>query len=327
MVRNDTNKYGTVRLFAEQNIPAGQEAGQANVNAGTGMGGGGGTTPTAQTGSSQPAGMEQELIPLVVSGREMRYTMEELKRAASKAMGAERAFEEAAELRKSAQKAIQDAEDVRTKYGYVQEILTSEQPSEAAVAFMEETFGITAADLMGTEETKTGKPNMERTTEPARKITVQDLDPALGEVVRFADKKQLEESRQKLRTEIQEAVDRDAALCNIINKLPDNVKAAVKKEVNDSAFEDVQRKILGYEQYGPQMLENTIARMRSKLQNLGISEAALGQRPVTPLGPVSGFGAEITSDKPIERVSASDDTYLDNAARRLAQTIHQTLRR
>jgi hypothetical protein len=97
---------------------------------------------------------------------------------------------------------------------------------------------------------------------------------------------------------------------------------------------DVRGKILAIpytgDQFGPEMIQNSIQTVRSELKKYGIPSKSSKQTPamknlLSVLGQTGGIPAEVQSDNKIERVSVGDAKYDDNAANRLMQSQLQNL--
>ncbi|MHC4890455.1 MAG: hypothetical protein ACYTEO_13440 [Planctomycetota bacterium] len=152
---------------------------------------------------------------------------------------------------------------------------------------------------------------------------MDDLSDDLKSVFITARDAGYEKQVSAVRKECSDAVDKDEILSKIVNSIADRVgkKEAedAKKELGDRVFDDVQRKILVKEEYGPDMVKDSIQRARSLVSKLGIHTLTSEKPVVLGLGPSGYLPAEVHSNETIKRVSSNDAGYDENAVARFAQ--------
>jgi hypothetical protein len=97
----------------------------------------------------------------------------------------------------------------------------------------------------------------------------------------------------------------------------------------EDAFNDVYGKMKDGQEYGPDLIDVVVQRLRSFVKKVG-KPTKKGEDPtLTSLGLAPSLGsmtADIQAEKPIERVPASDEDYEDNVANRLMQMQYKRLR-
>jgi hypothetical protein len=185
----------------------------------------------------------------------------------------------------------------------------------------------------GEEGAPTKKTTQKKSSAEVKKsVGLEDLSDDLKSVFTAARDAGFERQVNRVKDECSAAVDKDEILSKIVNSIADRVgkKEAedAKKELGDRVFDDVQRKrvfddvqrkILVKEEYGPDMVKDSIQRARSLVSKLGIHTLTSEKPVVLGLGPSGYLPAEVHSNETIKRVSSNDAGYDENAVARFAQ--------
>lgn len=280
---------------------------------------------------------------LKIDGEEKEFTLDELKDAASKSAGADVKFQNAAQMKKDAEKGIEigkafekinsgdfNATDVRTLAE-----LTGQDPDEAVAAYTAEQK---KAGGGGDDNKDKDKDKGKQTS---TKVSFQDLPDDIQallteakEVLPAAKERQIEQAREEVEKIVKEEVAKDELLGKIVIEAPEKLQAGIKEVIGSQVHADVQRKILASqwtkEKFGTEMIRNSIQKIRAEIKKLGIPSKSSQQADrvslLAALGPTGiGLPAEVYSDEKVERVPSNDPTYEDNAVLRYAQKARQDL--
>lgn len=255
---------------------------------------------------------------IVVSGEKKAVTLEELKTYATKAAGADQKFEEANKMRLDAEKG--------THLLALADAVRGDHPSEANVKEFLHGLGVKDEDAKGIMEKISGK--TEKTSgkekEPS-KISVDQLPSEVTEILDAAKTAQLENLREKIYKEVEKAIDKDEILGKMVDELPEGDRGKVKEVLYDMARNDVQRRILGNEPFGPEMVTSAVQGIRSMTKTLGMPSSAGTQVPVVGFGPSTDLTPEIVANKPIERVPSTADDYIEKITAKYQQQQYQIL--
>ena len=277
-------------------------------------------TPTPPAGTPTPPATAVHKI--VVDGVEKEMTLDELTIAAQKGAGADRRFQEAADIRKAASDGIRTQELFRS-------LSSGTQLSPQDAAELAGLVGGEAEDFIIEENEPDQQfdnvPTVPNT--PARKITLEDLDPSLKNNLELSNTQHQQKLYDDLKVKVKNIVDTNSFSGKMVEDYPEDRRNEVKEVLFDLTFEDVSKKILARQPFGPEMVQLSLQRVGSLIKRLGIpskggAEQAGSQPIITGLGPSGGeIDTEIHAEKPIERVAATDDEYADNFVKRLAQRL------
>ena len=277
-------------------------------------------TPAPPAGTPTPPATAVHKI--VVDGVEKEMTLDELTIAAQKGAGADRRFQEAADIRKAASDGIRTQELFRS-------LSSGTQLSPQDAAELAGLVGGEAEDFIIEENEPDQQfdnvPTVPNT--PARKITLEDLDPSLKNNLELSNTQHQQKLYDDLKVKVKNIVDTNSFSGKMVEDYPEDRRNEVKEVLFDLTFEDVSKKILARQPFGPEMVQLSLQRVGSLIKRLGIpskggAEQAGSQPIITGLGPSGGeIDTEIHAEKPIERVAATDDEYADNFVKRLAQRL------
>ena len=257
---------------------------------------------------------------VVVSGRKVEMTLDELKAKASEATGAQQKFQEAAELRQQAQEGMR-----------LMNLAKKMQEGTAGPADVNEfvrLVGGDPAELENFMEQQNAQQHTNGQTPPQnqsyvpQKVTKDQLDPEIQRTLDRAQESQLAQIREKLERQTREGIDNDEVLSKIISGLPADVQSDVKQELYDMAIERVRNNVvLDNKPFGAALVQEVARALRSRVKRLGIP-ATSGQMPTSVSGPGGGFGGpQIPLDKTIERVPSTDPDYIEKMTQRVQQSM------
>ena len=273
-----------------------------------GGGGGGDNKP-------DPSTVKPETHTIKVDGTDVVLTLEELKERASKASGADKRFQEAAEATKAAERGIRI--ETLTKG-----ISGSDNPSEADVRELAGLLEIEPAEFM--TYLKEGDPDPKidpKTTSADFNAEFQKemgASPAeVKAILDFSSQRHVNDARKEIREISDKAVDKDEIIGKMI--VGEDQKE-ILAEVKNMVAEDVLRKIQDGKPFGAELVTSTVQMVRSKLTKLGIPKK-LNQHPIVlGLTPSEGLSALIQADEPIKRVPSDEDDGEKNLIARYLQT-------
>jgi len=260
-----------------------------------------------------------------VAGEDRSATIAELLEKASKEDGADQKFRDASENLK----ASTSGRRVTELIGRVTGVAT---PNTDEVKELSKLMGVPLdkmATLLDNADPDPKKKPGEADPAPRGPVAYDDMDDEVQELLAATRQSQIKDAGDQIRSNVQNFVDKDKTFGKIVGSIRDNEKAEqLKSTINDMVFNDVQRKILASGQYGAEMVEESVQRIRAVLTKLGIPGKASEDPVLIGLGP-SGMAlpADVQADKPIDRVSAGDDDYEENAKKRLQQAMLKNHRR
>jgi hypothetical protein len=266
-----------------------------------------------------------------VNGEERNMTLEELMAKASEAAGAQKKFEEASNLRTKAQKGMQILELLEQTKG-------QKTPDTAKATELMKLLGVAdteIADILSglnsegnnMEEGKNPKGKGEGGT--PKKVTLDDMDPRVRTIVEAAEQNDLRQIRENIEKEAKKTLDNDKVLGKMIDELPDDAsKDKIREVLYGMIIDDVRSEILGRKPYGTEMLQSSLQKVRTRVQNLGIPTRSAGQAPVMgELGISAAISPEIRAAEPIQRVKSSEAGYDDNVVKRVQQLMFKAMKR
>jgi len=273
-----------------------------------------GTTPQPQ----------QQIFTIKVNDQQRSLTIDELKEAASKAMGADARFEEAAKVRKENEKATR-------LYQLMQDLKNNPDPAKATEVLG--LIGVTPEEIQAMETTPTVAPqnaiqpgaNVGVQTTP-RKVSLQDLDPQLQQHIQTVSDVEVANARKNIEESVNNSLDTDAVLGKIVLSRPEGSpeRETIRSVLYDMTIDEVQRRILCGGEFGPLMVKDALQKVRANVDRIGIPARAVGYPGLGGLGPNPSLGYQpiTTSTEPIQRVGINDPKYHATANNRLQQMLN-----
>lgn len=304
---NFFKNFGLCRVYEEDNNNAANNSNASGGDNDNKPGGGGGDNKPA----AEPKDTTYELK---IAGETRQVTLDEMKDLAQKSDGANKKFEDASTLKKS-------AEDGLRIQGLVQRLGDSEnQPTDVEIKELAALLKIDASEF-----TEYLKPEADPKTED--KLTKVDpkalaealgMDPAEAKMILELSKQGLVASeREKITNKSHLAVDKDEFFGKIkVGKGGDGIIEAVKEMVAEDVFERIEHGGA----YGAELVAASIQKVRAHLIKMGIPGKP-DEHPIV-LGLVPGgavLPAEVTGETLIERVSSAEDNGEDNFVKRYLQ--------
>lgn len=266
---------------------------------------------------------------VTIGGQQKTFTLEELKTAASRSLGADDKFEKAAKDKKEAAEGLRVVELLgRLKTGGesadpadVKEFLTvlGVDPAEAT-KLMEAGKKQKAGDK--------GKAGKEGDTEEDTTVGMEQLDPQLQAAIKAAERLDVDQMRKKIEDDIRKGVDTDPILSKMVSEVPEEVQADFRKSLYDMVMASVRGRILSREAFGPEMITSTLQTVRDWVKKTGVPAKGAGQLPVVGLAPTgTAFTADVLAPEPIKRVPSTDSNYEETAVKRFQQKFVQIARK
>lgn len=287
---------------------------------------------TKEAGKARQAGLaDDDLVPVTIDGVEKTMTVAELRDAASKSMGAEKKFDEAARLRK-------DAESDRRAVELLKKAAAGQQLSSAEQSELSGYVGVDSLDQLLAGRTDDRDRKDAAKADQKKTIGMDDLDPDLKELLQnVAGHTQSEQNaslRQMVETDIKKELDSDKGFAKMVENLDEDRRKVVSEALFDIVNDKVKTVILTQERYGPDVIKDCIQTARSLVQKVGIQTGEKAGQPkdsgndyyrsvVAGLGPTLGINdTDMSSNKPIERSSSTDENkYYDNFVARVFQSL------
>jgi hypothetical protein len=251
-----------------------------------------------------------------VDGQERTVTLAEMQALAQKSAGADAKFQEASELRKS-------AEDGLRLKGLVERLSDgSHQPSETEVRELAGMIGVDPNEFAAYLKEDVGEEGPPQRGGKA-KLSKEDLVEALGfdpaeakAILDYSHQRHIDAARQQIRETSDKAVDKDEVFGKMV--VGEN-KADRMSAIKDMVAEDVLRRIQDGQQFGAELVAASVQKVRAYLTKFGISGDPIRYPDVLGLGPGEGLPAEVRSETPIKRVSAAVDGDDENFVSRIMQ--------
>uniref|UniRef100_A0A6M3IH73 Uncharacterized protein n=1 Tax=viral metagenome TaxID=1070528 RepID=A0A6M3IH73_9ZZZZ len=286
-------------------------------------GGGGGTSGEVLSNKTK-----DEVYELTVDGEKRSVTLKEALALAQKSAGADKRFQEAAELKKTADQGLR----IQSLLESVKENPTDSDVRELAVLLGEDPDVF--QQWMNESGDEYGKSGSTSKKTSGGKISKDDLAIGLKElgldpiqvksIVNFSHQRHIEDARKEIRKISDEAIDKDEFFGKIgIGENGKDRLAIVKDIVN----EDVLRKIQDGLPFGADMIAASIQKTRAIVSKFGIPNKSVQYPVVMGLGPGQGLPAEVQSEEPIKRVSAAEDGDEKNVVARYMQKALRMMRK
>jgi len=281
----------------------------------------------------EPEPKEFDTFTLKVDGVDKSFTLDELKSAASESTGAQKKFEEAAEMMKNAAPG-------RRVMELVTELGKQKVPDEGKVTELLQLLGVEPSAMektmeelkkvAGTNTKKTGDKTDDESGTTSEFVGVENLDPRLKTIMEAAEQADLERIREKIIDGTKKGVDEDKILGKIIDGVPEGKERdKVRQVFHNMAINSVRGKILAREPYGTEMVQSTLQEVRAWIESLGIPGKAAGQPPISgELGSLlSDYGPDVRVTEPIKRVPSTEPGYEENIVKRVQQRIVEAMRK
>lgn len=270
----------------------------------------------------EPTG-DKEGYTLTIGGQTKTLTLEELKTAASKSMGADDKFERAAKDKKEAAEGLRIAELLnRLKAG-------GEGADPADVKEFLTVLGVDPAEITKLMETtkkkeSASKKDEKKDGEPSV-VGMEQLDPQIQAAIKAAERLDVDQMRKKIQDDVKKGVDTDPILSKMVSEVPEEVQADFRETLYDMVMASVRGKILSREAFGPEMITSTLQTVRDWVKKTGVPAKGAGQLPVVGLAPTGppAFTADVLAAEPIKRVSSTDPNYEETAVKRFQQKMIQ----
>lgn len=269
----------------------------------------------AEVGKTEPE-QTTDTYNLKVDGKDRTVTLSEMQELAQKSAGADAKFQEASELRKS-------AEDGLRLKGLVERLSDGDrQPTESEVRELAGMIGVDPDEFAAylKDEGGGGEPPQGGAN---TKVSKEDLVEALGfdpaeakAILDYSHQRHIDSARQQIRQSSDNAVDKDEVFGKMV--VGEN-KAERMSAIKDMVAEDLFRKIQDGQPYGAELVAASIQKMRAYLTKFGIPGNPDQYPVVLGLGPGEGMPAEVRSEKPIQRISAAEDGDEGNFVSRVMQ--------
>lgn len=292
-------------------------------------------TPPAGNGATPPAaGTTQPIVPqgdvlnqtyqLVVDGQPVVLTLKEMMDRASEASGAQKKFQEAAELRKNSEKGLRIIE-------LTQKVRSNPTP---ALTEVQELIGLMGGNpndpetlaALGFETPKGNPPTSSAQNQPQGRqpVRLEDMDPSVQAALRAAEEAELARIRETVETTTKKGIDNDPVIAKMLIEIPDEQRDQIRTMLYDIAIDSVRGDVMAGQPFTPQMVQGKAQRLRAMLQTLGVGTPKM---PLPGTGPASGMGGAnaMIPDKPIERKPASDPNYVQNTVQRALQMQQKAL--
>jgi hypothetical protein len=267
----------------------------------------------------EPEPKKTETHTIKVDGVDVALTLDELKERASKASGADKRFQEAAEATKAAEK------DARAGV-LVKSINEAENPSEADIKELAGLWGINPAEFM--VHLKEDDPDPKATTKATSADFNAEFEKVMGATpaevratLEFSTQRHVNDARKEIREISDKAVDKDEIIGKMI---VGEDKEEVLAEVRNMVAEDVLTKIQNGKPFGADLVTASVQMVRSQLTKLGIPKKLNQQPIVLGLTPSEGLSSVIQADEPIKRIPSNEDANEENlVARYLQRAVHE----
>jgi len=267
---------------------------------------------------------KKDTYELTVDGTKRTVTLDEMKDLAQKSAGADKKFQDASEMKKSAESGLRIMQ--------LTEAL-SDNPTDAQVREFAALMNLDPDEFIQYLKEDDGSDNKPQKGKTTTKLSAEDLKSALKEqgidldqlkaVADYSHQRHIEDARKEIRKISDEAVDKD----EIFGKIKIGEKGKDRLAVvQDLVAEDVLRKIQDGVPFGADMVKASVQKIRSYVTKFGIPGKP-DEYPISMgLGPGAGFPASVNSEEPIKRVSAAEDGNEENFIARATQKALKMLR-
>ena len=132
-------------------------------------------------------------------------------------------------------------------------------------------------------------------TQRPKSITLKDLDPALQETLRAADKIDAETQREQALAEINYTIDKSPVYVKLLEDIEDEFHEGFKQVLEDEVRNELVVRMQANQRYGPQLLSEVVTTVLANHEKL----ASHRKKPSTP-GPmgIGGSGASFETHFP-----------------------------
>jgi hypothetical protein len=263
--------------------------------------------PPEDTPGDEKGSGEENLIPLVVDGTEQRVTLEKAKELAQKGVAAEKRFQEAAQMRKEAERGVRVTEllkkvteehDLDSFRELCKESGLNEEQTEQAIAVGWQEEGEEVDTGPEPDDTKGVLAELKKSIEASqrRKLKYDDLDTDLKRA--FED---MESGR--ISKIVQNSLDKHPKIGYYMRTLDDKGQKAIRDMIHDG-IQGRLDEVGGDFGDGSQVLPQVLSKVSERLEALGSPERTT---PPTGLGPSPGVGTSGSlPEKAPEHVSSSE---------------------
>lgn len=278
--------------------------------------------PTPEpTPKPTPEPPKDETFELTVDGEKRNVTLDEMRNLAQKASGADKKFQDASDLRKSAE------DGIRLKSLVDRLSDDAHEPSETEIKELAGMIGVDPTEFAQYLKDEGGEPKPE--PKPGTTPATADSDAIVAALQgagfdlaqmkatnEYSHGRHVDAAKDQIRKISDETVDKD----EIFGKMNIGESGKDRNEViKDMVAEDVLRRIQDGTPFGAELVAASVQKIRAYLTKFGIPGKP-EQFPLTlGLGPGGGLPLEVQSDKPIPRVNAADDASGDNFVQRAMQ--------
>lgn len=292
--------------------------------------------PPAPPPDAKASDQKPQTVTVKVDGVERAMTMDELTKAAEKSLGADKRFEDAASLRKEAQSGIR-MKELMTSVNKGQRLNVQEATELASLIGGKPEDYLSAAsgdddqdsdDQLDDDNAAKKSKKAPAAPPPApAPVKMEDLPVEVQNAVQAQMREDLARTYNDMKSTVFETVDKDSGFATMVKGMGSDEQRARMELIKEIVLEDVERKILERQPFGPELIRDSIQRMRARIAKFGTpSTGGEGSVNTAVSAILAGFGpsgglssSEIASEKPIERKSISDPGYADNFAARFFQ--------
>lgn len=254
-------------------------------------------------------------------GKSVKMTLEEMQTAAAKATGADRKFQEAADLRKE----FGDLDPISAKEGArIARLAKSLQDGTATDRDAESLLKSLGFNDDAIKAIGEGKPAPKK-AEAKIKVRDEDLDPSLKVVFDDARDAAIRRTEEAISEKVRKCVDKDPVITKMIGAVPVDRRDRFVQTLYDKAIEITLGQVYQGSRVSPELLQSAVQRLRTDLDSLGIPTES---NPLPLTHTVRGLEhavSEIGSNEPIKRVPIGTDGSEENAIKRFAQKMMQSL--
>lgn len=288
---------------------------------------GGGATgdPADKKTDPEPKPKPPEKYTIKVDGQDMDLTLEELKQKAEEAGGAQKRFQEAAEIRKKF--GDLDAEAARAGARIVELTQKLQSTGELSGKETEELYtlmGVDPSAMGGADDDQKGGRKKDATPPAPKKVALDDLPDEVKEAVAAYKEASFADAKGKIDETVKIALDKDKELAKMVADTPEASRKEVQEALLEMALSDVWARIGAGQEFGPPLLQTVAQGLRARVRKLGVPGDPQNlpvSQLVSDFGPV--LGPQISQSEPIKRGKIGDDSYIETAAARLGQMIER----
>lgn len=294
------------------------------------------TAPNASAKDSTPSDLSNppgpsnpsDLFTIKVGGEERVMSLEDLKRAASESLGAQKAFQQAAEMRKQAESALQTAAKFEKTVELLGILRNGQDLSYAQATELAGIIGGDPEDYMAESapspaQGSSGKEES-RQMDPETMQLINSLKEQVEALTRYKAEQDADVTFRNIKSNVENMLDNDPVLSKMIKESSN--KEETRSALCDMVLNDVTVRIYGGRQLGADLLQEALQRTRAIVNKVGkpVIHDKDSILPIVGLSPSSLSTQEVLSDKPIDRVKSGEPGYADNFAARLVQRFMKT---